>query len=541
MKKRFLLAAVALSLLLLGYGILWPGSSDAMPMPQASAFILDKGVAEEIVTDLDGDGKVDPGDTIRYSIAYENTGEVEATNVKIVDDYDQSLIVSITNISGKGKDDSDTITWDLGTVPAGASSSVTYDAILNSTFPTGATDVTNKATISSAETAPATSTKTVTVEGPNLTVEKGVAAALIKDLDGDGVIDPGDTIRYTITYENIGGIEATNVTIVDDYDQTLLISIADISDGGVNDEDAVTWSIGKVAAGASGSITYDATLNSMFPTGPTDVINTATIRSVETAPASNTKTVTVEAPGLTIDKGVAGALVNDLDGDGVVDPGDTIEYIITYENIGGGEATNVTIVDDYDQTLIESIPNISGNGKDDGDTIKWDIGTVKGGVGDSVTFEATLKKVFAVGSTSVENKATISSKEIEEVSIERLIVVEVTPMPTPTPVRPVEGPAAGIFAGREKSPLILIGILAAMAMGVLAFVGAIAEYSPKKTHNGELTRERVALVREGVFLIFIVSSIMLLAIGGGVESDGAISILSAIVGYVFGRVTTGPN
>jgi hypothetical protein len=46
------------------------------------------------------------------------------------------------------------------------------------------------------------------------------------------------------------------------------------------------------------------------------------------------------------------------------------------------------------------------------------------------------------------------------------------------------------------------------------------------------------MVREGVFLIFIVSAILILAIGEGIREDGAISILSAIVGYVFGREAT---
>jgi hypothetical protein len=75
------------------------------------------------------------------------------------------------------------------------------------------------------------------------------------------------------------------------------------------------------------------------------------------------------APTLIIVKEVSPDLVNDLDGDGVIDPGDTIKYIITYENIGDAEATKVTIVDDYDQTLIDSIANISAEGRDDGDTI----------------------------------------------------------------------------------------------------------------------------------------------------------------------------
>lgn len=39
------------------------------------------------------------------------------------------------------------------------------------------------------------------------------------------------------------------------------------------------------------------------------------------------------------------------------------------------------------------------------------------------------------------------------------------------------------------------------------------------------------------FLFFIVSAVLLMGIAGTLPSDGVISILSAIVGYVFGRAT----
>jgi hypothetical protein len=74
-------------------------------------------------------------------------------------------------------------------------------------------------------------------------------------------------------------------------------------------------------------------------------------------------------------------------------------------------------------------------------------------------------------------------------------------------------------------------------MAVLVYVGGIAKFecSPDAEGEAELHLKRIALVREGVFLIFIVSAVLILAIGRGIEPDGAISILSAIAGYVLGR------
>jgi magnesium-transporting ATPase (P-type) len=152
-----------------------------------------------------------------------------------------------------------------------------------------------------------------------------------------------------------------------------------------------------------------------------------------------------------------------------------------------------------------------------------------------------LKETFPPGLTNVQNRATISSRETEPTSATATVKVEVVPTPTPEPTpKPElppeeEGPAAGIFAGMPLLPSVLIGILAIVAMVILAYVGAIAKYSPDKEAKDDLNRQRIALVREGVFLIFIVSAVLILAIGRGIEPDGAISILSAIVGYVFAR------
>jgi hypothetical protein len=71
----------------------------------------------------------------------------------------------------------------------------------------------------------------------------------------------------------------------------------------------------------------------------------------------------------------------------------------------------------------------------------------------------------------------------------------------------------------------------------LVYVGACAQYCSDDRNKRELSRQRIAMVREGVFLIFV-SAILILAIGEGIAEDGAVSILSAIVGYVFGKEAT---
>ncbi len=312
-------------------------------------------------------------------------------------------------------------------------------------------------------------------------------------------------------------------------------------------EDTITWDLGTVEAKAKGSVTYEATLNISFPGGPIDVMNTATIDSDETDPVRATNSTPVKGPILTIDKEVAAALVKDLDLDGVIDAGDTIKYIITYENIGDGQATEVAIVDDYDQTLIVSIAiaNISADGVADGDTITWHLGTVEAGTKGSASYNATLKSVFPLGSTNVENKAIISNDKVEPVSDEATVLVEVIPTPTPTPTftpTPTTAPTPSTVKvkatkAQGEGPLtdtqitILLAVLLIGGLVVIGFMG----FQTLKAGEAAKDREHIRCLIEGVTLVVIFFTIIVLALHNAIEPDGIISIVSAIVGYMLGR------
>ena len=110
-----------------------------------------------------------------------------------------------------------------------------------------------------------------------------------------------------------------------------------------------------------------------------------------------------------------------------------------------------------------------------------------------------------------------------------------TPTPVPTPVIDI-GPQSGLFKS-PWPPIIYIGVLSLCAMMVLFLASMITQLTNKG--NQEVCSEGIGMLRTGIFLIFIVSVILIMALGRGIENNGAISILSAIIGYVFGRGTLG--
>ncbi len=107
-------------------------------------------------TDLDG-GEVDPGDTLRYTMTTTNTGDDAATGVVL-----QDPVPAGTTPAGAY-----TGSFDVGTLAAGASTSVSFDVVVGGGLPDGFT-ITNVATASgvgatagrpvNASSAPVTST-----------------------------------------------------------------------------------------------------------------------------------------------------------------------------------------------------------------------------------------------------------------------------------------------------------------------------------------------------------------------------------------------
>lgn len=93
-----------------------------------------------------------PGDTVTYTISYQNATDVPVT-MAIVDDYDQAHgtvgMVGGSSEFAAGTDDGDVITWGPAVVPPGTVGWVSYTYVLGSmvSFPVGSFLVENQATV----------------------------------------------------------------------------------------------------------------------------------------------------------------------------------------------------------------------------------------------------------------------------------------------------------------------------------------------------------------------------------------------------------
>jgi uncharacterized repeat protein (TIGR01451 family) len=103
------------------------------------------------------------------------------------------------------------------------------------------------------------------------TTVNAAAMSLTKAVD-KAQAAPGETIRYTITYSNSGDAAATSVVLTDTVPSAVTYVADSVKVNGATKTDAadgdnvtvaggvITANLGSVAAGASGTITFDATV-----------------------------------------------------------------------------------------------------------------------------------------------------------------------------------------------------------------------------------------------------------------------------------------
>jgi uncharacterized repeat protein (TIGR01451 family) len=210
---------------------------------------------------------------LTFTLNYSNDSTVSVSGATIT----ASLATGATYVSCMGgtacSNNSGSLSWTLGSLVAGASGSATLVMTVPNTWSTPS--LTQSATLGA--TAPdaslVTKTATASVAVTGYSYNSPAAFSLTKTA-GATQIAPGANVTYTISYSNYGGTAASGVVITDTLPTGL--TYASSTSGGVNASGTVTWTIGSVAAGASGSVTVTATAATPF-TAANPTSNSASI------------------------------------------------------------------------------------------------------------------------------------------------------------------------------------------------------------------------------------------------------------------------
>ena len=316
--------------------------------------------------------------------------------------------------------------------------------------------------------------------------------AIVNDVNGNGQADPGDTLRYTIVVSNpadAGGASATGVVFTNPAPANTALVIptvtttqGSVTTGNTGGDTSVAVNLGTLADGASATVTFDVKINNPLPAGVTQItcqgkvvtstLPTGVLTDDPTLPGTADPTVipVVAAPAITALKTVA--LVVDVNGDGLVNPGDTLQYTVVITNAGNQNAagavfTNLAPLNT--QLVVGSVTTTQGSvttGNTGGDTsVAVNIGTIAGAGGMvTVTYRVTVNNPLPPGVTQITCQGTVTGTNFPP---------QVTDNPgtaapnDPTTIAVVTVGVIDVPTLNEWGLLILIGSLLAFGMGGL--------------------------------------------------------------------------
>src|SRR5204862_3743088 len=171
-------------------------------------------------------------------------GNANATGVVVTDPVPVST--GFVSATGGGTLAGGVVTWNIVSLAAGASGSGQLVVQVASPLANGTVITNGSYAIDSNETAPApgTAITTTVTSDPILNIAKSDAP--------DPAVAGTDNITYTLSYSNTGTAGATGVVITDTVPASTTFVSA--TAGGTQSGGVVTWPLGGLVAGGSGSV-----------------------------------------------------------------------------------------------------------------------------------------------------------------------------------------------------------------------------------------------------------------------------------------------
>jgi uncharacterized repeat protein (TIGR01451 family) len=266
-----------------------------------------------------------PGQVVTYAMTVTNTGGTAAVDAVVTDPIPGGVtpVSGTVTVDGALSPDAtvvgQTVTAPLGTLAAGASTLVTFKAVVGSAQ---AQLIANVAQVSASGLAAAFFSNTVTVQAVPATISVTKSASAT-------TVTAGDRVNYTIAVEQTQGIAFGATTVVDTLPSYEIYAPGTGRVGGRTIEPTIagqrlTWTVPSLAQASS--ITYAVAIGNGVPAG-SSLINTVSVAAIAPAggtPGRGTATATVLAIGSTFGScyPITGRVYYDVRDSGRFDDGD---------------------------------------------------------------------------------------------------------------------------------------------------------------------------------------------------------------------------
>jgi uncharacterized repeat protein (TIGR01451 family)/fimbrial isopeptide formation D2 family protein len=338
---------------------------------------------------------VGPGGQLNYTIRFSNPlGSPTLSNVQIQDTLPPYTGYS-THSTNMGQatpvtSGSNVVYWNIGTMLPGTVVLATLQVTVFTTVPYNIF-IQNSATVSGymnqgGTVVPISISPAV---APQVTVVPSVF--IISKTVSPSIVQPGQQVSFTITYRNnsSGTVSPiTNCKIVDTVDSR----ISNVAFSGVTpvlSGATYTWSLGTLAPGQSGTVSFIGTVNYSVTAGTT-IANTALISGDNVAQVSSTCQILVGLPSpITLSKSVSASTIA---------PGSSASYSISYSNPTTNPTIPTLVITD---TLPQGLTFQGGTGgyNQNGTVFTWTLSNIPPGSTGTVTLSALLDPNATPGST----------------------------------------------------------------------------------------------------------------------------------------------
>ncbi|MDZ7789009.1 MAG: hypothetical protein U5L08_00655 [Xanthomonadales bacterium] len=411
----------------------------------------------------DGGVTATPGGTIVYTLDYLNSGDQNATGAEITETvpantvFDAGASTAGWNCTPDGNAGSSCV-FILGTVAGGESGSIDFALTVNDPLPDAVDEIINTAGIGDDGSNGPDPTPGDNSDGDTTPVDAVPDLRIVKT-DGGVTAAPGDTVVWTLDYENVGNQDATGVEIIETVPANSSFD-AGASTAGWNclpDASAgstCTLTIGDLDVGDSGQAQFAVVVADPLPDTVTELPNTATIgddgsNGPDANPDDNDSSVVTPVeviPELSIDKALT-------DAPDPVELGSVLTYTITATNTGNVTLQNVVVTDDLITPTGGTTPCASV------------------APGDTCTLVGTYTVTQAdVDAGEVVNTATAASDETDVIDTE-----------VASPIS--QNPAIALVKQAELLDGVTVGGL-----------GDVIEYTLVATNTGDVTLDNVEIV-----------------------------------------------
>lgn len=214
-------------------------------------------VASDVALEMEGPQTTNNSETVNYVLNYANNSEKDIPNARVEITYPENFsFADSTPKPSLGKN-----IWNVGNLAKGQSAKINFQGSFSSAQPGQSQTFTANFQVLDAGGnyyTQATTTYTTTIAAVPLVV------TLSLEDPNQSLVNPGDTLRYLVKYQNTGSVAATGVNIVATIDLKAIEANSIQAEGATANNGTITWTAAGVSnlerlnPNASGTLRFSA-------------------------------------------------------------------------------------------------------------------------------------------------------------------------------------------------------------------------------------------------------------------------------------------